>query len=59
MRLPQLRQFWEQSTWPFSRPALDFGEDKPVWIPKSIAEFDEDDGVLTIPEPLAQEKGLI
>lgn len=28
-----------------------------VWIPKSAAEFE--DGVLTLPEPLALEKGLI
>ena len=28
-----------------------------VWIPKSQAEFE--DGVLTMPEPLALEKGLI
>lgn len=28
-----------------------------VWIPKSAAQFE--DGVLTIPEPLALEKGLI
>lgn len=28
-----------------------------VWIPKSQAEFE--DGVLTLPEPLALEKGLI
>ena len=32
------------------------GDDEPVWIPKSAAEFD--DGVLTLPEPLALEKGL-
>ncbi len=31
--------------------------DNRVWIPKSQAEFE--DGVLTLPEPLAQEKGLI
>lgn len=32
------------------------GENR-VWIPKSAAEFA--DGVLTLPEPLALEKGLI
>lgn len=32
------------------------GENR-VWIPKSAAEFE--DGVLTLPEPLALEKGLI
>ena len=31
--------------------------DNKVWIPKSAAEFE--DGVLTMPEPLALEKGLI
>ncbi len=31
--------------------------DNRVWIPKSQAEFE--DGVLTLPEPLALEKGLI
>lgn len=36
---------------------LDFGEEKPVWVPKSAAEFDGK--TLTIPEPLALEKGLI
>lgn len=36
---------------------LDIGEDKPVWIPKSAAEFDGE--TLTLPEPLAEEKGLI
>ncbi len=36
---------------------LDFGEAKPVWIPKSAAEFDGKE--LTLPEPLALEKGLI
>ena len=32
-------------------------KEQAVWIPKSAAEFD--DGVLTLPEPLALEKGLI
>jgi hypothetical protein len=36
---------------------LDTGEDKPVWIPKSAAEFDGE--TLTLPEPLALEKGLV
>ena len=35
---------------------LDFGEEKPVWIAKSIAEFDGE--TCTIPEPIATEKGL-
>ena len=36
---------------------LDAGEKKLVWVPKSSAEFDGE--TLTIPEPLALEKGLI
>lgn len=36
---------------------LDVGGEKPVWVPKSAAEFDGE--TLTIPEPLALEKGLI
>lgn len=36
---------------------LDVGNVKPVWIPKSAAEFDGEE--LTIPESLALEKGLI
>jgi RNase P/RNase MRP subunit p29 len=36
---------------------LDTGEKKPTWVPKSSAEFDGT--TLTIPEPLALEKGLI
>lgn len=36
---------------------LDTGEDKPTWVAKSVAEFDGE--TLTIPEPIAQEKGLI
>ena len=36
---------------------LDTGDDKPVWIPKSAAEFDGE--TLTLREPLALEKGLI
>lgn len=38
---------------------LDTGDDKPTWVPKSMAEFDEDAGVLTIPQPAAEEKGLV
>lgn len=33
------------------------GEEKPVWIPKAAAEFDGQ--TLTLPEPLALDKGLI
>ena len=32
---------------------------KETWLPKSMCEFDRDAGVLTLPEPLALEKGLI
>ena len=38
----------------------DSGErDKAVWIPKSQAEFDEADSVMTLPQWLAKDKGLI
>ena len=30
-----------------------------VWIPKSMCEFDQASGTLTLREPLALEKGLI
>lgn len=36
---------------------LDVGNDKPTWVPKSAAEFDGE--TLTIPEPLAVERGLV
>lgn len=36
---------------------LDTGDDKPTWVPKSAAEFDGE--TLTLPEPLAIEKGLV
>ncbi len=36
---------------------LDTGDKTPVWIAKSTAEFDGE--TLTLPEPLAVEKGLV
>jgi hypothetical protein len=36
---------------------LEMGDNKPVWVPKSGAEFNGT--TLTIPEPLALQKGLI
>ena len=36
---------------------LDTGDKKPTWIPKASAEFDGE--TLTLPEPLALNKGLI
>ena len=36
---------------------LEFGNAKPVGVPKSAAEFDGE--TLTIPEPLAVERGLV
>ena len=30
-----------------------------TWLPKSMCEFDQVAGILTLPEPLALEKGLI
>jgi hypothetical protein len=39
---------------------IDVGLKDPVWIPKSQAEVDDTHGtVITMPEWLAQEKGLI
>ena len=38
---------------------FDTGGDAPVWIPKSMAEFDEELGILTMPEGAAIEKGLV
>ena len=35
---------------------LDVGLDEHVWIPKSVGEFDGE--TLTIPEPIAIEKGM-
>ena len=32
---------------------------KETWLPKSACEFDQVAGILTLPEPLALEKGLI
>lgn len=34
------------------------GENR-VWLPKSICEWDEQAGVMTVPEWIALEKGLI
>ncbi len=36
---------------------LDFGGKEPVWIPKSMGEFDGKE--LTVPESYAEQKGLI
>ena len=38
---------------------FDFGGDGNVWLPKSAHEWNEDDGEVTLPEPLAIEKGLV
>ena len=42
---------------------LDVGYAQPVWIPKSQAEYESDPtggcGIITLPEWLAKEKGLI
>ena len=37
---------------------LDVGNDKPVWVPKSKVE-DNQDGTFTLPEWLAIEKGIV
>jgi hypothetical protein len=36
---------------------LDVGGDESVWVPKSVAEFDGE--TVTLPERMAQEKGMI
>ena len=33
--------------------------DKEYWIPKSRCEYDQQTRTLTLPEPLAKEKGLV
>jgi len=40
---------------------VDVGEDKPVWLPKSLVEYYKDGKgeIVTMPEWLAREKGLI
>lgn len=37
---------------------IDFGEEEPVWVPKSRVE-DNGDGTFAMPEWLARDKGLI
>ncbi len=34
-------------------------KDETVFLPKSLVEFDEEDGTITLPEWLAEEKELI
>lgn len=34
-------------------------ENATVWVPKSQHEWDEDNNIVTMPEAIAQEKGLI
>lgn len=36
-----------------------FDGERTVWLPKSLCEWDERDRVMTMPEFVAQEKGLI
>lgn len=38
---------------------FDFGGSEPVWLPKSSHEWDAEEQTVTLPEPLALEKGLI
>lgn len=43
---------------------VDHGGDEPCWIPKSLCEFDASqadprNGILTCPEWIAKEKGMI
>jgi hypothetical protein len=37
---------------------IDNGSQK-VWVPKAAVEYDELDGVFTLPRAMAQDKGLI
>lgn len=38
---------------------VDFGLKEPAWVPKSMATHDEDEKTFTMPEWLANEKGLL
>lgn len=38
---------------------LDFGGDAPVWLPKSQHEWDAEDGLVTLPERVAIDRGLV
>lgn len=38
---------------------FDFGLDDNVWLPKSQHEWDESDNTVSLPERVANEKGLI
>lgn len=38
---------------------IDHGGKDDVWVPKSLCEYDESDGTMTMPEWIAKEKGLI
>lgn len=38
---------------------VDHGAPDPCWVPKSLCEYDDTDSTLTLPEWLAQEKGMI
>lgn len=38
---------------------IDFGGKEKVWVPKSIAEWDPDEGLMTMPRKFAQAKGII
>ena len=38
---------------------FDFGGSEPIWLPKSAHEWDPVEHMVTLPEPLAIEKGLI
>ena len=38
---------------------VDFGTKNPVWVPKSMATHDEHEQTFTMPEWLANEKGIL
>lgn len=38
---------------------FDFGDSDPVWLPKSQHEWDKGERLVTLPERIALDKGLI
>lgn len=38
---------------------IDAGNGDPVWVPKSLVEYDRRDGTFTMPRRIAEEKGLV
>lgn len=38
---------------------FDYGGDAPVWLPKSVCEWDADGKQMTLPHDLAVDKGMV